>query len=175
MRFMSEFALFCEQQELFKNALLEFDSTIWFPKLRGNFEEDVPSNWFICFVPSAWGHWKVNYGVHFGFLYARANSKRPAQIRLAIGVENPMKEQFKESFKEEVISRIKTRKIEQSSYTLTAQKRKKLLEVDPVLFNSESWQNVLHKYISMQQVVEIIGKVSVEYQGKGAFDSTIEF
>jgi hypothetical protein len=86
-----------------------------------------------------------------------------------------MKEQFKESFKEEIISRIKTGKIEQSGYTLTAQKRKKLLEMDPVLFNSESCRNVLNKYISLQQVVEIIGKVSVEYQGNGAFDSTIEF
>lgn len=175
MKAISEFDLFYKQQALFKNALLEYDPEIWFPKLRGNFKEDVPGNWFICFVPNAWGKWKVNYGVHFGFLYSRANSNHPAQIRLATGVENPLKEQFKEAFKEEVISRIKIRKIEHSGFTLTAQKRKKLLEVDPVLFNSESWQKILHKYIALQPIVEIIGIVSMEYKGKGAFDSLIQF
>jgi hypothetical protein len=175
MRAMSEFALFCKQQTLFKNALLEYDPTIWFPKLRGKFEEDVPSNWFICFVPTAWGYWKINYGVHFGFLYARANSKHPAQIRLAIGVENPMKEQFKEAFKEEVISRINTRKIEYSGFTLTAQKRKKLLEMDPVSFDSESWHKILQKYIVLHPIIDIIGVVSREYSRKGAFDPLIQF
>lgn len=172
---MSEFTQFCNQQLLFRDALIKFDHTIWFPSLRGKFEEDVPGNWFICFVPDAWGRWKVNYGVHFGFLYSRPNSRHGAQIRLAIGVESPLKEQYKEAFKEEVISKAKTKDLNFSGFSMSAQKRKKLLEVDPVPLNSESWQNIMNKYIALKPIVEIIGIVSKEYYEKGAFDSLIQF
>lgn len=169
------FALFLDQQARFINALRAYDPTVWYPPLRGKFEEDVPGNWFICFVPAAWGRWKANYGVHFDLIYARTNTKLPERFRLAIGVESPLKEQHRQTFKEEVISRINAKKINHSDFTLTAMKRKKLLEAAPIPFGSESWRMVLDKYIALHPIVEVIGEVSREYSDRGAFDSLIQF
>jgi hypothetical protein len=52
---MSPFELFLDQQKRFISALRDYDPHIWFPPLRGGFEEDNPANWFICFVPASWG------------------------------------------------------------------------------------------------------------------------
>ena len=77
------FALFKDQQARLSIALRDCDPTLWFPPLRGNFEPDVPGNWFICFVPGAWGRWRSrNYGVHFDFAYARAR-RETFGVRLA--------------------------------------------------------------------------------------------
>lgn len=169
------FALFLDQQARFINALHAYEPTIWFPPLRGNFAEDVPGNWFICFVPAVWGRWKTNYGVHFDLIYARPKNKLPGRFRLAIGVESPLNEHHRQAFKEEVISRVKTKAINYSGFTLTAQKRKKLLEADPIPFDSDSWRIVLERYVALHPVVDIIGEVIREYSDRGAFDSLIEF
>ena len=136
---MSNFDLFQEQIKLFKIALSDYDNKIWYPLPRGKYEENVLHNWFTCFVPDSWGHWKGNYGVHFGLIYAQAKTKSnlPERFRLTVGVESPLMEQYKQAFKEEVIYRNSAKKINQSSFTLIAMDRKKLLETDPIPFNSE--------------------------------------
>jgi hypothetical protein len=172
---MTDFALFLDQKDRFIKALSGYDTKVWYPPLRGKYEEDVPGNWFTCFVPEAWGHWKANYGVHFDLIYARAKNKLPVRFRLAIGVESPLKEQYRQAFKEEVISRIIAKKINYSGFSLTAMNRKKLLEADPIPFGTESWRIVLDKYIVLHPIVAIIGEVSKEYSEQGAFDSPIQF
>jgi hypothetical protein len=171
----TDFSLFLDQQKRFAEALHEYDPSIWFPLLRGGFKEDQPGNWFICFVPSVWGRWKTNYGVHFDFIYARPSSKLPERFRLAIGVESPLDKQHRQTFKEEVISRINARSISHSGFVLVAQDRKKLLEVDPIPFGPESWRIALDRYIALRPVVHVIGEVSKEYLDSGAFDCPIEF
>lgn len=171
----SDFSLFLDQQAHFIEALREHDPSVWFPTLRGNFEADVPGNWFICFVPAAWGYWKGNYGIHFGFLYGREKSLLSKRIRLAIGVESPLKEQYKQDFKEEVIYRVNAKEINLEGFTLIARNRKKLLEADPIPFNSGSWRIALDKYISLHPIVDIIGEVSREFCDRGAFDTIIQF
>jgi hypothetical protein len=172
---MSTFALFLDQQKQFINALRAHDPNTWFPPLRGKFEKDVPSNWFICFVPAVWGCWKGNYGVHFDLIYARSSTRLPERFRLAIGVENPLNEQHRQAFKEEVISRVNAKVIMHSGFILKAQKGKKLLETDPIPFNSESWQIALNKYFTLDSVVNVIGEVIREYSDRGAFDCAIQF
>jgi hypothetical protein len=169
------FNLFLDQQERFMNALHAHDSTVWFPPLRGKFKEDQPGNWFICFVPAVWGRWKTNYGVHFDFIYARSGIKLPERFRLAIGVESPLSDKYRLPFKEEVISRIGARSISNLGFTLKAQNRKKLLEVDPIPFSAESWRVALDRYIALRPVIDVIGEVSREYSDRRAFDCPIEF
>ena len=168
MTTISKFDLFKDQIKRFINALSDYDSKIWFPLHRGKYEENVPKNWFTCFVPDAWGHWKGSYGVHFGLNYAQAKTKfnLPERFRLTIGVESPLKEEFKQAFKEEVISRISDQKLNQSNFTLIAMERKKLLETDPISFNSESWQVALDKYIALHPIIDIIGEVNRIYSDK---------
>jgi len=174
--FKSALALFHDQTKQFIEKLKERESDIWLPSLRGNFKEDKPSNWFICFVPTVWGRCETNYGVHFDLIYTRAKDEHQEDyFRLTIGVENPLKEQYKQSFKKEVISKIETKAISCSGFTLSDQNRKKLLEVAPIPISSESWRIILDKYIFLRPVVNIIGEVIREYSDQGKFDCVIKF
>jgi hypothetical protein len=171
----TKFAIFREQQKQFKIALENHDPNIWFPSLRGNFTEDNPANWFICFVPSSWGRWQGNYGVHFGFIYARERGSLPERIRLPIGVETPMKKSFQQEFKESVISGVTMSAIIQTDFVLQAKARTKLLEIYPIPFGGESWQIAFEQYIALKPVVDLIARVLKEYRNRGAFEVPVEF
>lgn len=169
----SRFDLWQDQQKRFTEALLDYDPHIWFPHLRGCFEENVPGNWFIAFVPLSWGRWTgAVYGVHFDFLYARPRRSLPERIRLVIGVETPMPASKCQTFKEDVISKVKAMRICHPGFLLQAQRRKKLLETDPsdaIPFNNQSWRISLERYKALQPLVEVIAMVSRQYYDKGAF------
>lgn len=171
----TKFAMFREQQKLFEIALENHDLNIWFPSLRGNFTEDNPSNWFICFVPSSWGRWQGNYGVHFGFIYARERGSLPERIRLPIGVETPMKKLFQQEFKDSVLSQVKAAGIAHTGFVLQAKVRTKLLECDPIPFSGQSWKIAFERYIALQPVVDTIAMVLKEYRNRGAFEVPIDF
>ncbi len=169
-----KFALFMEQQRLFREALRKYDRSVWFPPLRGTLTEDNPGNWFIAFVPSSWGRWHgATYGVHLDFMYARKHGRKPERIRLPIGVETPMKESFRESFKATVIARVKTKGIGQSGFSLTARRRGKLLEFEPIPFDKESWRAALDRYKAIQPVVTVVSEVLRSYQEAGALEVPI--
>lgn len=170
-----KFALFEDQQNRFKEALLIHDPKIWFPPLRGKFEDYNPGNWFICFVPSSWGRWKGNYGVHFAFMYGRERGSLPERIRLPIGVETPMKKSFQQEFKESVLSRVRAAGTAQSGFVLQAKVMTKLLECNPIPFNGQSWKGAFEQYIALQPVVDIIARVLKEYQNRGAFEVPMDF
>jgi hypothetical protein len=166
------FAFFIDQQEQFKKALVKRDPNVWFPPLRGSWKEDDPSNWFLPFVPGTWGQWNgAVYGVHFDMIYAKAKD----HFRLCVGVENPMKYSYRQSFKENVISRINKAGIAQSGFSLIAKDRAKLLEADPIPFIPQSWQIIMERYISLQSVVAVIGDVAKEYYDHAAFDVYMDF
>ncbi len=166
----SSFNLFLDQQERFIKTLRDYDPNIWFPPLRGGFKENNPGNWFICFVPASWGHWKgAIYGVHFDFMYARPRGSLSERIRLAVGVETPMVGSQRQSFKEVVISRVKEKGIAISDFVLQAKVRTKLLESDQIPFNDRSWQVAFQRYITLQPLVETIAIVVKEYYNSGAF------
>ena len=172
----SPFTLYFDQQERFTKALRDYDPHLWYPPLRGGYEEDNPSNWFTCFVPDSWGHWKgATYGVHFDFMYARPRRFLPERIRLAVGVETPMLDSLRQSFKEDVISRVRQKGIAISGFALRADARKKLLESDPIPLNDQSWHIALQRYITLQPVVETIALVVREYYSDGAFDVPMVF
>lgn len=172
----SAFALFKEQQALLRTALCEYDSTIWFPPLRGNFVKKVPSNWFICFVPGVWGRWKTrNYGVHFDFAYARPRNNLPERFRLVVGVESPLKAEFHQAFKEDVIFKVNSKQIEQLGFVLQARERKKLLETDPIPLSVKAWEVAFDRYLSVQTVVPIIADLVKYYSDRGMFGTKIEF
>lgn len=173
---IDRFDLFIDQQECFRKALSDYDPHIWYPPLRGGFKEDNPSNWFICFVPAAWGHWEgAIYGVHFGFMYARSRGHLPERFRLAVGVENPMQHSQRQAFKEEVISRVTARGIPFPGFVLQAKVQTKLLEADPIPFGNQSWHISLKRYIALQPLVEVVGIVVREYYDRGAFDAPMNF
>jgi hypothetical protein len=173
---MSPFTLFLDQRERFIESLLEYDPHLWFPPLRGPYREANPSNWFICFVPESWGHWEgAIYGVHFDFMYARPRGYLPERIRLAVGVETPMLDSQRQSFKEFVIARIKEKQISTSGFVLEAKARTKLLDSNPIPFNEESWRIALQRYISLQPVIETIAEVVRDFYSRAAFSVPMVF
>lgn len=175
---ISSFDLFKDQQKRFIEALIDYDPKIWLPPLRGSHKENEPGNWFICFVPPPWGRWKGKiYGVHFAFIYAQPCGPLPERIRLAVGVETPMRKdpQLRQAFKEDVISRVKTKGITFSGFDLKANRRTKLLEADPIPFSNQSWQISLQRYIALQPLVEVIATAVRDYYDNGAFDVAMEF
>lgn len=161
------FKLFMDQLSRFQEALKKYDPCVWFPPPRGCIEENKPGNWWIMFVPSSWGRWKDNFGVHFAFMYGPKCGSRPERIRLTIGVEKPLEGLFKQEFKERVISRVNEAGISQSCFMLKAKEQTKLLEVvDYVSFNDQSCQVAMERYIALQPVVKIIAMVLKEYQNR---------
>jgi hypothetical protein len=173
---MSGFDLFNDQQDRFHKALQEYDPHIWFPPLRGNFKQDNPGNWFICFVPPSWGSWKgAYYGIHFGFMYARPRGDLPERFRLVVGVEAPLQGSQRQAFKEEVLTRVRTNRIPLSGFDLQAKVRTKLLEADFIPFGHESWKISLQRYIALQPLVEIIATIIREYYDNGGFYVPIDF
>jgi hypothetical protein len=171
---MSGFDLFKVQQKLLCEELKKSD--VWFPPLRGEPKKDNSGNWFFCFVPESWGRWKgASYGVHFDFIYARGNDDQPERFRLVIGVEAPLNEQHRQSFKEEVISRTNAKGIKQFGFTLKAENRKKLLEAEPIPCGPDSWRIALEKYFALHPVVDVVAQVIREYSDRGAFNPPIEF
>lgn len=170
---VKRFDLFLDQQKRFKEALSNYSPGVWFPPLRGHFEEDNPGNWFIAFVPPSWGRWKeAIYGVHFDFMYARPRRSMPERIRLAVGVETPLRVSQRQAFKMDVISRIRAEGIVPHDFSLQAQARKKLIDTDPdtfIRFDGQSWQVALQHYIALQPSVRVIARVAREYYDSGAF------
>ncbi len=173
----SAFKLFYVQQELFSKALCEYDPSVWFPSLRGNFAEQDRGNWFIEFVPGAWGRWKSpRYGVHFDFICAPAKKDLPERFRLVIGVESPLKEQHRQVFKEDVIKQVRAKGIVQSGFVLQAENRKKLLEVTDIIpFDNQASKVAIEKYIALEPVVSVIAPLVREYYKQGAFDEEMKF
>lgn len=176
---VSRFDLFIDQQNRFRKALSDYDHGIWFPPLRGRFEEGDPDNWFISSVPASWGKWKGTvYGVHFDFKYGGPRHCQPERIRLVIGVETPMHASKRQAFKEDVISGVKARRIPLSGFFLQARHRKKLLETDPddpILFNSRSWRISLQRYIALQPLVETMAVIVREYYDNGSYEIPMDF
>lgn len=175
----SRFELFKDQQKRFKEALRKYDSNIWFPPLRGKFEENVPSNWFMPFIPAAWGHWKgAVYGVHFDFMYGRPCGSKLERIRLVIGVEKPVQVSQRQAFKEDVISRVKAEGTTPSGFKLQAHPRTKLMEADHIPFNNQSWHITFEHYKTLKPLVETIAKVLRDYydRNRDAFvDREVDF
>lgn len=172
---MGNFSLFIEQKNRLMEALKMADHKVWFPVLRGNYQNENPGNWFICFIPSEWGYWKNNYGIHFSFAYGRARKELPERFKLNIGVEKPMQEEYRQSFKEDIIVRANALGISRRDYLLQARPRTKLLEVDPIPFNQNGWQIAMQRYEALQPIVEIIGTTIREYYEKGAFEGSVQF
>lgn len=168
---MSRFDLWNDQWGRFKEALLDYDPDIWFPRLRGSMKGDNTTNWFIAFVPLSWGRWEeAVYGVHFDFIYSRPRHL-PEQIRLVVGVETFRQPPECQAFKKDVISKVNAASLSIPGFVLQAQPRKKLLETDPanpIPFNDQSWQIALDRYITLQPLIEIIAAVTRQYYERDA-------
>lgn len=174
---VESFTRFSDQKEHFIEAIKECDPDLWFPSDRGSLQLEKPGNWFVSFVPNSWGHWKGKmYGVHFAFIYARSRKGLPEGMRLAVGVEKPMRESERQLFKESVIARIEEKGLLLTNgITIQATPQKKLLDSGLLPFADDPWRVAIERYVRLRPVVAIIAEKMKEFHDRGAFDTLLTF
>ena len=175
------YELFKEQKNCFVEELLKVDKGV---TLRLNWTElnqhniSTHSNWFICFVPNCWGMFKKNFGIHFGFASYRDKRTGLEYVRFPIGVENPLKAEFRDEFKRDVVDLLKRRHINVPDCAIWPDVGfggAKLLEPALVELDKDSWQKVLNKYLAMGEFVQVVAEVIKEYYNRGCFSAHMDF
>jgi len=142
------------------------------PSIEFKFEKDPKDtdafrrNPFFMFYP---GCWKASSnqlsGVHFGF-YVRGE-----YARLSVGVESPIRDAFKDRFKDEIAKELKQRQLDLSEFDIWPNagqtgKKVKLLEV-VFQFDSEAWQKAIHYYKKLDGFISIVAEKINEFKKSG--------
>ena len=104
------FKQYQKQTGLFMEALGKIEPPVRITVDGRNVRPDNPGNWFSGFSPISWGRkigsglgsgYGAGTGVGYGFIYARDIHGNDF-MRVAIGLENPLKWEFRDEFRKEV-------------------------------------------------------------------------
>jgi hypothetical protein len=176
------YELFKEQKNRFVEELLRVDKDM---TLRVNWVElsddniNKHTNWFIGFVPKKWGVFKAGwFGIHFGFASHRDRKTGLQSVRFNVGVEKPLKAEFRDEFKKDVVNSLKRRNINLPGCAIWPDvgfRGAKLIETELVELESDSWQKVLNRYQSMGEFVQVVEDVIKEYYNRGCFSAHLDF
>ena len=138
---MKSYLLFKEQKNRFVMELQKIEKV----SLKFTFNDlnahniSSRSNWVVCWIPHKWGVFKqTSAGVHFAFLYYRDRKCGIEYIRFPVGVEKPLKTEFHEIFKTEVVENLKQRNVSLTDCRLWPDpgfRRAKLLEPKHIILD----------------------------------------
>jgi len=173
------YRFFKEQKERFVEALKKAYSNINLLLNWNDVSLDNPGNWFIMFAPMEWGRFIHGFsGIHYTFAY-RQERNGSEYVRLSLGVEKPLKSEFKKDFKIDVISLIKSKGLhftEQFDLWPDAgvQKGTKLLETRTPL-NENAWKEIFDRYLSLDTFNDLVGEVIRRYNIEGKFTEKLSF
>lgn len=176
------YMLFKKQKNLFIEKLLDYNPDIeitmnWNELSETNIKKRT--NWFVCFIPKQWGKPKNGFGIHFGFIHQRDRNSTNEFIRLTVGVEKPLDPEFNEKFKSEIREEILNAKINISNIAIypNAGYRKggKLVEIERVPLNEDSYKILFNNYKNLNEVIAIISSKIKEYYSKDRFMGKLEF
>jgi hypothetical protein len=178
---MKSYQVFKEQKNRFVEELLRADNIT----IRGNWAELNPKyirthrNWFVGFVPNSWGVFKEGwFGIHFGFIWYRDRKTEIEYVRFPVGVEKPLKKEFHDKFKEDVVGSLKQRNINLPGCAIWPDvgfRGAKLIEPTPVVLESRSWEKVLSKYLTLDEFVQVVADVIKQYYKRNCFTAHLEF
>lgn len=171
---LGSYELFKMQKNLFINAVKGYDPSIitkmdW-KDLSKNYIR-TKQNWFVMFYPSSWiiSQSQVS-GVHFGFCYYSDKKTQDEKVRLSVGVEKPMPDEYKAAFKDEVVEEIHRRKINLTEFDLWPNAglsgKVKLLEVK-VQLNNQSWEKAFEYYRKLEPFISIVSEKIQDFKNKG--------
>jgi hypothetical protein len=159
--------LFISQAEKFKEAMLDYDQNIKFTGFSAN-----KKNPFVWFWPKMW---EISPGqlsgvfIAFGYFYERQAQK--AFVRLNVGVEKPIAEEYKRRFKDEVIAVLRELKMDLQEFDLwpnagVSSEKTKLLEVKMPL-NENSWKTGVEYYKKIEGFRSVVANKVEEFKKKG--------
>lgn len=170
------YQLFKNQKNLFVEELKE-KFKVHFSLNWANVNIGKRGNWFICWVPLGWGIPKKGFGVHYDFMHYR-DKKGIDYVRLPVGVENPLKHEFREDFKKDVAYQFKQQNLKSQDYRIWPDvgfRGVKLLEPKPIVLNGDTYKKVIELYSSLSTFNTIVGEVSKRYYSRDCFSSPLTF
>jgi hypothetical protein len=135
-------------------------------------------NWFIMFAPSHWGKIANGFsGIHYSLQYYNDKESNKEYVRLSVGVEKPLVEEYRDSFKKDVVMLIKKRGIELPMFDVWPAAGiilgKKLIETRSS-FNALAWKGILGKYLLLEQFNGAVGEIIRKYNERGCFADNLE-
>ena len=176
------YRLFKKQKKLFIKELRKHDPHI---EILMNWDElsesniDRRKNWFICFIPKQWGKPKNGFGIHFGFVYRKDRDSSSEFVRLTVGAEKPLDPHFNHQFKCEIVEELQKAEIDLTNLALYpnagVRKGAKLIEINPVPLDENSYKLVINEYKNLSEVINVISAKIEEYYNKDRFMGKLEW
>jgi hypothetical protein len=176
---VATYQLFKRQKNLFVDGLI-----VAYPDIRillnwNDISLKKTGNWFVMFAPASWGAFKHGFsGVHYTLGYYCAKKTRDQYVRLSVGVEKPLKEEFKVQFKEDVIAAIGEKYLDLFGFDLWPhagiKKGAKLLEAQ-VPLQEHSSRDLLKQYHRLFAFNQLVGDIIWHYDAKSKFLERLTF
>lgn len=179
---IKSYELFKEQKNKFLEEIQRINGDVAI-KLNWNKLNDnnitTRTNWFIVFIPSKWGTFKGGrFGIHFGFIYYRDKKTNVEYIRLPVGVEKPLGNEYHKQFKIDVVNTLNHKGINIPKCRIWPDVgfgRAKLIEPELTVLGNNSWKIVLNKYIELGEFVDIVANTIRQYYEKKCFGVELNF
>ncbi|OGP74363.1 MAG: hypothetical protein A2W09_09280 [Deltaproteobacteria bacterium RBG_16_50_11] len=187
------FRQFQKQTTLFLAGLEKIEPPVRITVDGRNVRPDNPGNWFSGFSPVSWGSkigtgsgtgYGGGVGVGYGFTYTK-NSRREHFMRLAVGIENPFRKDYRDNFRKEASVAIATQKIPLPSGCQIWPDTKfddfgfrgtSLLECQPMALGEDTWSEAIKNYSILNKGFDqLIGQLIRKYSGLGAFQVDLDF
>jgi hypothetical protein len=176
------YLLFKEQKNLFVKELSKIEKNVDFRFNWGDLKPDnirKRLNWFVVWIPSSWGTFKQSAaGIHLAFSYYRDRKSGIEYIRYPVGVERPLKGEYHDKFKEDVVNSLKKNKIDIPDCRLWPDvgfRGAKLLEPKHEILDHTSWERVLSHYLKLGNFVQVVSETIKVYNEKDCFTERIHF
>lgn len=179
---IKSYELFKEQKNRFLEEMQRIDGDV---TIKLNWKElnenniTTHTNWFVVFIPNKWGIFKRGgFGIHFGFIYCRDKKTNIEYIRLPVGVEKPLKNEYHKQFKLDVVKTLNHKGIKMPECRIWPDVgfgRAKLIEPEPIVLGSNSWEKVLNKYIVLGEFVDVVANTIRQYYDKKCFVVELNF
>jgi hypothetical protein len=170
---------FKDQKNRFVEALLPAhpDTRLLLNWKNVSFEK--PGNWFIMFAPSTWGSFKRGFsGVHYIFAYYCERITRQEFVRLSLGVEKPLKNEFKGQFKMDVVESVRSRRLPLPECDLWPKAglrgSAKLLETR-VPLSTDTAREMLSRYSRLDEFNGLVAEIIERYNDEGKFTELLTF
>jgi hypothetical protein len=162
-----QFELFKRQKNELIKALKDYDPNTKFKREKDPKDVDeFRKNPYFMFYPAEWEiSPRQMSGVHFSF-YVRGE-----YARLSVGVESPMRDQYKEKFKLEVVEELKRCQVKLSEFDIwpdagQTKRKAKLLEVT-FPFDNYSCHKAIGYYRKLDAFISIVSEKIKEFKKNG--------
>jgi hypothetical protein len=175
----SSYRRFKDQKNRFVDALLRA-----YPHTRlllnwNDVSLEKTGNWFIMFAPNEWGSFKKGFsGVHYTFAYRCEKITSQEFVRLSVGVEKPLRNDFKDQFKMDIVELVKSKKLLLPEFDLWPNAGirvgVKLLETQ-VLLNTKTANEILCRYSHLDEFNQLVTGIIKRYNGEGKFTEQLIF